>query len=66
MAITYEGFQSKFILKHFSLKKIDTDEDKMTLFLKFGLYFAIYSIILKVLKWILSAFDALKGYAATV
>lgn len=66
MSLTYEGLQKKFILKHFSMKKIDTNDDKMTLFLKFGLYFAVYSIILKVLQWILSVFNALKGYAATV
>lgn len=66
MTLTYEGFQSKLILKHFSIKKIETEEAKLTLFLKFGLYFALFAIALKVLKWILSIFDLFKNYTATL
>lgn len=67
MKVTNDGFQSKFVQKHFSATKIDKSEEaKMMVFFRLGFYFALYVIGLKMLGGFLGFFDRLKNYASTV
>ena len=56
MKFTYEGFQQQFVKDYFSVAKISKQEAQMNLFFRFGLYFAIYTLMLKLVGWIFAAF----------
>jgi hypothetical protein len=56
MKLTYEGFQQQFVKDLFSVTKISKQEAQMNLFFRFGLYFAIYTIMLKFIGWIFGGF----------
>jgi hypothetical protein len=67
MKLTHDGLQQQLIHSYFSQPKLGKNPDaEMTLFFKFGLYFALFIIALKLSETLVGFFDSLKNYTSTL